>query len=197
MKHVNTGLVMTASLLLMCSCGQASPTSSLLESEETALSAEPLATKTVYVNWTEDKQVMEMCLNQEKVLDRNDQHFPVFKLATREELDRFAETFDGILSLDQAYGEFPSFIEATAGYDEAFFASHSLLKAYVTAGSGLLCFAMADIKLNDTLACLEITQLNHPMTYTSDMAGWLLMAEIPHIGDEVECDALMMASEAK
>ena len=102
---------------------------------EMLLDEAPMVTKVAYANWTEDSRIFE-CLNAETMYISSVRHLPVYKLDTEEDLQRFKETFKDILTLDYGYNEVPSFNEVTAGYDEEFFAKHTVILAYVTSGSG-------------------------------------------------------------
>lgn len=105
-------------------------------------------------------------------------HFPVYKLDTKDDLNQFRDSFQEILTFDRGYNEIPSFNEAVSEYDDSFFAEHSLILAYVTAGSGSLRFDIRDVCRDDSSLCLNVVQTNHPEAGTADMAGWLVMAEV-------------------
>ena len=121
---------------------------------------------------------MRGCLNGEKMIISSARHLPVFKLDTPEDLARFREDYGDSLTLDQGYDEVPSFSEVTGAYDEAFFAEHTVLLAYVASSSGSFRYALQDIANSGAALCLNVTQTNDPETYTADMAGWLVMAEV-------------------
>ena len=135
-------------------------------------------TKTAYANWTEDSRILS-CLNAKKKTIGSARHLPVYKFDTKEDLAHFREAFRDILTLDRGYNEVPSFNEAVSGYDDAFFADHTVILAYVTAGSGSLRFAVRDVSRDGSALCLNVVQTNHPEAVTDDMAGWFVMAEIP------------------
>ena len=106
-------------------------------------------------------------------------HLPVYKLDTKDDLDQFREKYRDVFPFEQGYDEVPSFNEATAGYDDNFFAEHTVILAYVTANSGSLRFGIRDIYQDDSLFCLNVMQMNDPEVGTTDMAGWFMFAEIP------------------
>ena len=140
------------------------------------LAGDAAVTKVAYANWTEDNRIFA-CLNADKLAISSVRHCPVYKLDTKEDLELFRERFQNILTLDQGYNEAPSFNEAVSGYDDSFFAGHSLILAYVTAGSGSFRFGVRDIYCDGSSLCLNIVQTNHPEVGTDDMAGWLVIAE--------------------
>ena len=145
---------------------------------EMLLDDKPVVTKVSYANWTEDSRMFS-CMNAEKLAISTVRHLPVYKLDTKEDLDQFKEKFGDVLTFDQGYDEVPSFNEATAGYDDSFFAEHTVVLAYVTANSGSLRFGIRDIYQDDSFFCLNVMQMNDPEVGTADMAGWFMIAEIP------------------
>ena len=145
---------------------------------EMLLEDKPVVTKVSYANWTEDSKIFS-CMNPEKLTISSVRHLPVYKLDTKEDIDQFKEKYRDVLTFDQGYDEVPSFNEATAGYDDTFFAEHTVVLAYVTANSGSLRFGIRDIYQDDSLFCLNVMQMNDPEVGTTDMAGWFMFAEIP------------------
>lgn len=163
---------------------------------EMLLDEAPMVTKVAYANWTEDSRIFE-CLNAETMYISSVRHLPVYKLDTEEDLQRFKETFKNILTLDYGYNEVPSFNEVTAGYDEEFFAKHTVILAYVTSGSGSFRYGIRDVAIGDSTLCLNVVQTNHPEVGTSDMAGWFVMAEVldADIANITKFDAQMVKPE--
>ena len=163
---------------------------------EMLLDEAPMVTKVAYANWTEDSRIFE-CLNAETMYISSVRHLPVYKLDTEEDLQRFKETFKNILTLDYGYNEVPSFNEVTAGYDEEFFAKHTVILAYVTSGSGSFRYGIRDVAIGDSALCLNVVQTNHPEVGTSDMAGWFVMAELidADIANIMKFDAQMVKPE--
>ena len=145
------------------------------------LGIEATVTKVAYANWTEDSRILVSCLNAEKAEKRNINtvwHLPVFKFDTKEDLELFREHFEDILTFDHGYNEVPSFNEVMSEYDDAFFAEHTVILAYVTAGSGSLRFGIRDVHREGNTLCLNVMQANHPESGTDDMAGWFMIAEV-------------------
>ncbi len=134
--------------------------------------------KVAYANWTDNDGIYSSCLNTEKPVISSVPHFPVYKLDTKEELDLFREKYRDILTFDRGYSEVPSFNEAVSDYDDSFFAGHSLILAYVTAGSGSLRFEIREVCRDDSSLCVNVVRTNNPEVGTADMAGWLVMAEV-------------------
>ena len=136
-----------------------------------------LRSAVAYVNWTQGEMIPG-CLNMDKMMISSVRHLPVYKLDTKEDLDRFRENYGDILTLDHGYNEVPSFNEVVSSYDESFFAGHTVILAYVSASSGSLRYALKGVWADGSALCLDVIQTNDPEGYTGDMAGWLVMAEL-------------------
>ncbi len=158
---------------------------------------EPYETKTAYVNWTEDAGIYTGSLNTDKMAVSSVRHLPVYKLDTLEDLDRFGETFKDVLTLDHGYNEVPSYADVTSVYDETFFSENSVIMAYIPASSGTFRYKIFDTAADGTSFCLNVVQTNDPEAYTADMAGWLVMAEVPDrdLKGITEYDAKMVSYE--
>lgn len=150
-------------------------------------------TKVAYANWTENSRVFSSCLNAEKLAINSVRHLPVYQFDTKEDLDLFKEKFKGILTFDRGYDEVSSFDEVTREYDDGFFAEHTVLLAYVTAGSGSFRYGIRDVFRDDAALCLNVVQTNHPEAGTDDMAGWFMIAEVldSDIANITEFDAIL------
>lgn len=81
----------------------------------------------------------------------------------------------------------------TREYDDSFFAEHTVLLAYVTAGSGSFRYGIRDVFRDDAALCLNVIQTNHPEAGTDDMAGWFMIAEVldSDIANITEFDAIL------
>ena len=134
-------------------------------------------TTVAYANWAEGG-MMRDCLNGDKMIISSARHLPVYKLDTKEDLERFIESYKDTLTLDQGYDEVPSFDAVTASYDDSFFADHTVVIAYVAANSGSFRYAIRDISYGGSTFCLNVVQTNDPEVYTDDMAGWFVIAEV-------------------
>ena len=149
----------------------------LIEDDGLPNPAKEIKTAVAYANWTEGG-MMRDCLNGGRMILSSVRHLPVYKLDTPEDLARFKDRYQDILTLDQGYDEVPSFGEITASYDDSFFADHSLVLAYVEASSGSFRYAIQGVSCEGSTFCLDVVQTNDPETYTDDMAGWLVIAEV-------------------
>ena len=153
-----------------------------------------IKTAVAYANWTEDSRVFADCSNAGMMTISSVPHLPVYKLDTLKDLEQFKENFRDILTLDHGYDEVPSFNDITALYDDSFFADHTLVLAYVTAPSGSFRYAIQDISYGGSTFCLDVVQTNDPETYTDDMAGWFVIAEVldSDIADDILFDARLV-----
>ena len=145
---------------------------------EMLLDEEAAVTKVAYANWTENNGILTSCLNARTMSISSVRHLPVFRFDTKEDLELFREQFGDILTFDHGYDEVPSFNEVVSEYDDAFFAEHTVILAYVTAGSGSLRFGIRDVGREGNTLCLNVMQTNHPEVGTDDMAGWFMIAEV-------------------
>ena len=153
--------------------------------------------KVAYANWTDDGRIAQNCLNPEKMLVSSARHLPVFRFDRKEDIDRFRDEFKDILTLDQGYGEVPSFSEAVSEYDETFFGGHAVIMAYVTSGSGSYRFGLSDICRDGDVLRINVAQTNDPEEGTCDMAGWLVFAEVEKsvVQNCSEFDAVLAGTE--
>ena len=153
-----------------------------------------IKTAVAYANWTEDSRVFADCSNAGMMTISSVPHLPVYKLDTLKDLEQFKEKFRDILTLDHGYDEVPSFNDITALYDDSYFADHTLILAYVTAPSGSFRYAIQDISYGGSAFCLDVVQTNDPETYTDDMAGWFVIAEVldSDIADYILFDAQLV-----
>ena len=135
-------------------------------------------THVVYANWTEDGRIFSECLNPSTMAISSARHLPVYKFETKTDLDRFKESFQDVLTLDQGHDEVPSFNEIALSYDDNFFENHTVILAYVTASSGSYRFGIQEVVLDGSELCLNVIQVNHPEVGTADMAGWFVIAEV-------------------
>ena len=134
--------------------------------------------KTVYANWSDDAVIGENSLNREKLETDPGTHLPVFVFQTKDDIDRFRTEFADILTFDRGYNEVPSFDETIEGYDDSFFEEYSIMLAYVPSSSGSFRYDVDSVTADDACLCMNIRKANDPQTYTCDMAGWFVMAEL-------------------
>lgn len=161
------------------------------------ISQNEIPTTVAYANWAEEEGGLardEKCLDADKYIYSDMPRLPLFKFESKLELDEFKDKYKDTFTMDQAYDEVPSFNDVTSKYDDEFFKSHSLMLAYKSANSGSFRYDISEAKKENETFILRITKLNNPESYTDDMAGWFLMAEVPkeYIADCKDFDAQLL-----
>ena len=131
--------------------------------------------RVAYANWTDDEYVYESALNAEKLANRAENHLPIYKLESMEELEKFKTDYADKFSFNQSYNEIPSLNEVLSGYDETVFDKNMIFVIYVPASSGTYRYNIDGIYYDGTNFCVWVKQTNNPEIVTEDMAGWMLM----------------------
>ena len=135
-------------------------------------------TRIASTSWSENEKITGEALNANAFPAGAGERLPVYKFDTKEELDRFKKEFGEILDLGHEYDGPPSF-NAVTRYDDAFFADHTVILAYMRAGSGSFRYAVRRVFISGRTLCMEIDQkLDPAVPYTEDMAGWFALAEV-------------------
>ena len=132
-----------------------------------------------YAGWEDLNEIYAKALNSDTFTQSSVWHLPIYKLDTQADLIAFKAAIDGILSVDQSYDEIPSFNDAMAKYDEAFFEENALMLVYVTAGSGTYRFGVDSVEFADGRFCIHVKRTKKPGFFTEDMAGWFITVAIP------------------
>lgn len=118
------------------------------------------------------------CLNAHLVQQDDALHLPVYKIDTKEEFNQFKSTIGDIFALDADYNEVPSFNEATANYDDLFFADNTLILSYITSGSGSYRYGVYDIDFDPSSFCMYVTNINRPIFLTGNIESWFILVEM-------------------
>lgn len=135
-----------------------------------------------YANYTSDDRIYTSALNVQKMYISSVRHLPVYRFDTEADLERFEENFGSVLSMDRGYNEIPSFREATAKYDGAFFAENSLMLVYVSASSGSYRYGVESVFCDGQTISVQVEQTNRigvGTAITCDMAGWFITVAVP------------------
>jgi len=138
--------------------------------------------KTAWANYSDDSRIRDDCLNA-KIISQTMAlssvlHLPVFKFESRADVEQFMREYADVFHFDDGRDEIPSFREAVAAYSDAFFAEHSVVCVYMAAGSGSFRYGVRDIQIGDSSLCVHVEQINNPEVYTTEMAGWFILAEL-------------------
>ena len=132
-----------------------------------------------YANWGDLNDLYFHALNADKMVISSVRHLPIYKFETLAELEQFKDNVKDILTIDCGYDEVPSFNDATANYDAAFFSKNTLLLVYAEASSGSYRYGVDSVYHADGNFCVHVTQTNHPEVVTDDMAGWFITVAVP------------------
>ena len=103
-----------------------------------------------YANWAEASEIYFGALNKDKMAISSVQHLPIYKFDTLNDLEQFKQTFGNTFTMDSSWDEVPSFNDATAKYDSAFFEENSLILIYVSANNSTHRFNVHNVIYDDT-----------------------------------------------
>ncbi len=134
------------------------------------------------------------CLNADRLSLSANWHLPVYKLDTQEELTEFMINHWHIFDLHSEYDGLPSFRAVTEEYDDAFFAEHSVILAYVSSSqSSSYRYALQGVSTQGSALTLNIARTNDPEVFDEMAAGWFVFAEVlkTEIAEYTIFDALM------
>ena len=141
----------------------------------------PYSITHAYVGWSDSQMIYDGAINKELLGSEPDEHFPIFRLDTPEELERFKTQYENVFNMDQEYDNVLSFNGAIkkAQWDrEGFYEDNSLLIVYVPANSGSLRFHVKEIITKDSSLCIVVECENNSDVATDDMAGWTILVGI-------------------
>ena len=105
-------------LLSAAGCGEKPIDTTWMETPDTTVSE---------VGISDTEALYSGALNADKMAISSVRHFPIYKFDTLEDLTQFKDSLKKPESLSYKHDEIPSFNEATAKYDEAFFSENTLL----------------------------------------------------------------------
>ena len=154
--------------------------STAVNKEEKTEHTELKATVSYVGSWNQNayNSLVSGALNKNKLNTDEEKRLPIFKIDTRQELERLMSEYGADIFINEGYDEMPSFDETTKKYDEDFFRSNSLLLVYVDAPSGTLRFGLKDVDIKSDSVCVYIKQTNNPQVFTDDMAAWIVSIEV-------------------
>lgn len=135
-----------------------------------------------YANYTGDDRIYTSALNTQKMYISSVRHLPVYRFDTLSDLERFKENFGDALTMDRGHNEISSFRDATAKYDNAFFAENTLMLVYVTASSGSYRYGVESVFCDGQTLSVQVEQTNRSSigtAVTCDMAGWFITVAVP------------------
>ncbi len=141
----------------------------------------PYSFTVAYVGWSDSQTIYDGAINRELLQSEPNEHLPIFKMDTLDDLEQFKAKYETVFAMDQGFDNVRSF-EATlsqAQWDrEIFYEEHSMLIIYIPANSGSLRFYVEEIKTKDNSLCFSVGQKNSPESGTDNMAGWFLFVGV-------------------
>lgn len=135
----------------------------------------------ISVPWREVDEVMDGCLNHDKIILSDQKHTPIFKIEGVGECYSFINSYAHMYEVEYALLSRDP-LSVTVGqntYDEEFFDNNVLLVAYIFSSSGSLSYGLSNVEFIDKTICIDAEQTNYPEVGTCDMKGWLLIVEVP------------------
>lgn len=145
-----------------------------------------------YANWTEASEIYFGALNKDKMAISSVQHLPIYKFDTLNDLEQFKQTFGNTFTMDSSWDEVPSFNDATAKYDSAFFEENSLILIYVSANNSTHRFNVHNVIYDDTSFCVHIEETTKAVAVDEAMAGWFVTISV---SDELIKDCMIFDAD--
>lgn len=131
-----------------------------------------------YANWAEESEIYTRALNTDKMSHSNIRHLPIYKFDTLQDLEQFKQDFGDTFTMDRGYDEVPSFQDATAKYDSAFFDENSLLLVYVSANNSTHRFNMHSVGYDAYHFYVHIVETTNAEIVDDAMAGWFVTVAV-------------------
>jgi len=133
-----------------------------------------------YVGWNDNLVVWDEALNRDTVILSDAIHLPVYKLESVQNLEAFEKKFENTMDFDVWHdNEFEPFDVAALDFNEDFFEEYTVLITYMSAGSGSFRYEVRNVSFDGNTLCVNVVRTVAPDVYTDDMAGWLMLTEIP------------------
>lgn len=133
-----------------------------------------------YAGWTEIGAIYANALNSEKFSQDGAHNLPIYRFDTVADIEAFRSTFENDLAFEYGFGEFGTFNDTIAMYeDEAFLENYSLMLVYVKADSGSYRYGVESIYCNGESFRINVEELTHSELVTLDLAGWYVIVVVP------------------
>jgi len=115
-------------------------------------------------------------LNGDKLSNREDRHFPIFRLDCAEDLATFKnDAQEAFLCIDEGLGEVPSFNSVSAKYDAAFFENNSLIVVYQSAESTFYQYGRERVCIEGNTLCVYVGAEVTAGPVSKDRSGWFIV----------------------
>lgn len=125
-----------------------------------------------YTLWDDTTAIYTKALNTKAMICSSVLHLPIYKFDTLEELEQFKHSIPD--SAEQSGATSPSFEEATAKCDAAFFNENSLILIYKQATGGAFRYEIDNIYQEDGIYYVHVVSVEDPEAFAADMGGWFI-----------------------
>lgn len=134
-----------------------------------------------YVGWTDNQILYDNALNKDLLQSQPNDHLPMFKMDTVEQLEQFKNTFNSVFDFNTGYDSVLSFNGALSKAQwerEAFFKDNTLIIVYIPTNDSSLRFFVQDVITTDNSICISIQQKSVEQSQANDKAGWFLLMQV-------------------
>ena len=134
-----------------------------------------------YVGWTDNQILYDNALNKDLLQSQPNDHLPMFKMDTVEQLEQFKNTFNSVFDFNTGYDSVLSFNGALSKAQwerEAFFKDYTLIIVYIPTNDSSLRFFVQDVITTDNSICISIQQKSVEQSQANDKAGWFLLMQV-------------------
>ncbi len=130
---------------------------------------------------SDDQRIYDEALNKDLLQSEPNEHFPIFRIETLEDLNQFKSKYENILSLELGLENVRSFEAALkqAQFDrEIFYEEHSMLIIYIPTNNNSLRFHIGEIITKDDSLCFSIIQEKDQEVINDEITSWILLVSV-------------------
>ena len=134
-----------------------------------------------YVGWSDNQAIYDNALNKDLLQSQPNEHLPIFKMDTVEQLEQFKNTFTTVFDFYQGYDNALSFdgaLTKAQWNSDAFFSENTLLIVYIPSNNGSLRFYVEDVVTTNNSLRISIEQKSVSETQTNNKTGWLVLIQV-------------------
>ena len=132
-----------------------------------------------WANYNDTGSLWAAACNRSTAIISSVQHLPILKFESLRELEDFKSAFSSQFEMRHGYDEVPSFETITAAMDESYFAEHTLLLVYLSAGSCSYRYGVNSVDIQNGALTVHV-QRTDTLTYGDcAMAGWFITVSVP------------------
>ncbi len=134
--------------------------------------------KISYANYTTKSWIYTSALNTSKMYQSSQEHLPIYKFESRDELEQFKKSAGGSLSIDKSYDNIQSLNDATAEYGAEFFKDNALILTYISSTSSTWRYGVKELYNDGKNFQLTIMRSDSSESGDSAMCGWYVTVEV-------------------